>query len=521
MNVEPHQPNAAPLGTDDQQRWLRYVDTYERLVPLDRHRDGVSDDIVVLTGDASGHVWRHLVDPDGVETWRRPADDAAVAALHRERLSPGTRARIEGGEPNGGPGELSTPTRDNAPSPDSLLAKVRAFTGATAAVHAASDAALTEQAGLDCSPALLGYLYAIEVAVEILPAENAATQLAALLAEAEAGTLDPERLVGELAQLEAGLRDELAMTRLVTLLPAQWRRLTDPSPFGAEVEARFPACAYDIEEAASCLAFRRPTAAVFHCMKILERGLLALGRHAGAPEILGPHRDWSDILAALASTCPASLAPVLSQVKRIRRRWRAPGLFPAEKYTEAEAERVFQSVGAFMRELAARCDERGDAAAVPDRTGRGRGSRCGNSSWRAKVSHPRLCRGGHGKSWMPTCVGMTVVVAARGGGQRLTVVAPAAAAPAVILPAALCGVTRHTRPGHAAATLPTPAAAPMLRRNVRLTPRPRRSRPAARQRADRVADRRQRDVHGAARRHRAGHRAAHHGARASTSRRCT
>ena len=370
-HTEPYLPGVADIGTEDQNRWLRYAETYERLVLLDRHRDGGSDDIVVLTGDAGGHVWRHLIDADGVETWCRPADDAAVGALYRERLAPGTLARSEGGVPNGGPGEQSPQEPGTAPSPDSLLAKVRAFTGAMAALYTASDAALAEPPGRNFSPALFASLYALEAALVTLSAENAATQLTVLLADAEAGTLDPDRLARELTHLEAGLHDELALIRLVPLQPAQWRWLTDPSPFGAEVEARFPACAYDIEEAASCLAFRRPAAAVFHCMKILERGLLALGRLAGVADILGPHRAWSDILATLASADRASLAPLLSHVRRIRRRWRAPGLLPAEKYTETEAERVFQSVGAFMRELADRCDERGDAAAM-GRAGKGR-----------------------------------------------------------------------------------------------------------------------------------------------------
>lgn len=364
--AEPYEPGTAAIGTEDQQRWLHYAEAHERLLPLDRHRDGASDDIVALTGDAGGHVWRHLIDPDGVETWRRPADDTAVALLYRERLAPGTLARSDGAMPNGGRAHRSPPDADEAPSADSLLAKVRAFAGAMAALHAASDTALTERAGQGFSPPLLASLYALEATLETLPAPNAATRFGVLLAEVDGGTLDPSRLVRALAHLEAGLRDELAMVRLVTLPPAQWRRLTDLAPFGTAVEARFPACAYDIEEAASCLAFQRPTAAVFHCMKILERGLRALSRHAGMPDIAGPHRAWSDILTALATACPAPLAPVLAQVKRVRRRWRAPTLLPAEKYTEAEADQVFQSTGALMRELAERCDERGEAAAVPE-----------------------------------------------------------------------------------------------------------------------------------------------------------
>ena len=51
-----------------------------------------------------------------------------------------------------------------------------------------------------------------------------------------------------------------------------------PAAFGPEVEARFPAASYDIDEAACCLALRRTTTTVFHCPGVLEPGLCAHGR---------------------------------------------------------------------------------------------------------------------------------------------------------------------------------------------------------------------------------------------------
>jgi hypothetical protein len=364
VQAEPYQPNAVAVGGKDQQRWLRHVETYERLVPLDQHRDGSADDIVVLTGDAGGHVWRHLVDPDGVETWRRPADDAAVATLYRERLAPGDRAGSEADPPGEASGRQLDPDPGTGAPADSLLATVGAFNDATAALRMAC-----ELARADPHPSeMLAMLYAVEAALGRLCAENTAGRCQLLLADAEAGVLEPARLARVLPALETSLHDELALIRLVLLQPAQWRRLTDAAPFGTEVEERFPGCAYDIEEAERCLVFRRPSAAVFHCMKVMERGLLALGRLAGVKDPSGLRRNWTDILASLAAG-PAALAPMLGHVKRVRRRWRAPGLLPAEKYTEAEAEAVFQSVGAFMRDLAERCDERGE---VPLAAGDGR-----------------------------------------------------------------------------------------------------------------------------------------------------
>jgi len=58
--------------------------------------------------------------------------------------------------------------------------------------------------------------------------------------------------------------------------------------------------------------------------------------------VAGGHRDLADALV------------------RVRRVWRAPGLTPAEKYTEEEAGAVLAAVEALMRLLAARFDLSGE-----------------------------------------------------------------------------------------------------------------------------------------------------------------
>lgn len=363
VGVEPYQlATVAPAG-DDQRRWLRYIETHERLVPLDHYRDGQSENLVVLTGDASGHVWRHHVDADGVETTRRLADDTAVASLHREHQAPGTLARLDGGPLDGA--SEPQPAPETIAPPDSPLAIGRAFVAAMAALQASTNAVLAKTAEAGLPPEIFDFLDALRAPLEALSAEYAASQLEALQRQAVGGTLDAGQLVSELVQLEAGLQKELALIRQVPLLPAQSRRLNNPAPFGTAVEERFSACAYDIEEAASCLAFRRPTAAVFHCMKILERGLFAFERCVGISPPPGVQRGWSDIMAGLRTACPPPLAPALVRLQWVQRRWRAPSLIPAAKYTETEAELIFQSVGAFMRELADRCDEHGEASTAP------------------------------------------------------------------------------------------------------------------------------------------------------------
>jgi hypothetical protein len=135
--------------------------------------------------------------------------------------------------------------------------------------------------------------------------------------------------------------------------------------FGPEVEAQFPAAAYDIDEAARCLALRRTTAAVFHCLGVLENGLRA---HARWRDVREPPTQagqrWQSILSDLRSQgCDTE---VFATVDAIRRGWRSAALQVGPKYTEEEAERILRLVEAFMRCLAARCDEDGIPAALPD-----------------------------------------------------------------------------------------------------------------------------------------------------------
>ena len=72
---------------------MNFAESYEGLAVLDAWHDGTTDDVMVLTGDLSGQVWRHHIDLDGVESWRKTDDEAAIGAVHRERLFPGSLAR--------------------------------------------------------------------------------------------------------------------------------------------------------------------------------------------------------------------------------------------------------------------------------------------------------------------------------------------------------------------------------------------------------------------------------------------
>jgi hypothetical protein len=354
VRIEPHEPVLA-LGGPDQQRWMRYIETYEEHVVLDAWHDGASDDLIVLTGDPSGQVWGHHVDTDGVETWRKPDDDAAVGALHREHLFPGTLAAADEVPASGGAAasEPRMPSRGHAPADDSLLGRAEAYMRAMASLREARETADGEN---DIAALHVGELRA---ALVMLEAHGAAQATQDTLTRLNRGAVRFDALADDLTRIEDRLRHELAVIRSISIAPPRARFLHRDEPLGAEVAANFPSAGYDIEEASVCLAFRRPTAAVFHCMKILERGIGAFARCAGLADPLeAGARHWLAILRHLREA-EHGFEDVREALELVRRRWGGAILRPADKYTEEEAELIFQAVGGFIRALAVRCDEQG------------------------------------------------------------------------------------------------------------------------------------------------------------------
>jgi hypothetical protein len=356
VRVEPYSAGRDAAGTD-QQRWMRYVESYEGLAVLDAWHDGATEDVIVLSGDPSGQIWQHHIDPDGVETWRKVSDDAAIGVLHREHLFPGTLAAEQAVAEeidNRAAPSLSGPDVRRRSAVDSLLGLAEAYEHAMAALHDAHDAGDEPDAGTRHLRSLHATLLTLDAHVAAAAAED-------LLTRREKNALTPGELAHELARIEDRLRDELALTRFVAVAPARARLLDrDNAPFGAEVAACFASASYDIEEAALCLALHRPTATVFHCMKIIERGIGAFSRHIGAVDpVTAGERNWQIILRLLRGAAEVGAGDLLQALDAIRPRWRGATLQPADKYTEEEAGIIFQAVGNFMRLLASSCDDSG------------------------------------------------------------------------------------------------------------------------------------------------------------------
>lgn len=309
----------------DQRRWMQYAEGYEGVTVLDLWRDGSSNDLLVLARDANGQVWRHHIDADGVETSREVANDTLIGALHLQRLEPRNQR-------DASPGEMSA-VADAISAPEgSLLAYIQRYDRIMSALRAAREAISNAPNTGELAAAL--------------------DDIGAHVAAASAHDLrDLER--GELLQIENRMRVELSLMGCVILPPRARRMHNDEAPFGPDVAKLFPKAGHDIREAASCLALRRPTAAVFHCMRIVQLGIAELMPLLGRENPLATaDRDWNSVLSFVREAASGRFSDVVNALDGVRSRWGWPSLETAEKYTEEEAELIFGAVARFMRDLA-------------------------------------------------------------------------------------------------------------------------------------------------------------------------
>jgi len=178
----------------------------------------------------------------------------------------------------------------------------------------------------------------------------------------------------------ARLRDELSSVTLLEL-DAKDRGFFEPDAplFGPDFATKFPSNgAFELEEAAKCIALGRSTASVFHLMRLMEIAVRAVARCLGIPDPLQPaDRSWGAVLNKVRDAITAKWPTVAARssgdgeifdslyasLDAVKNPWRNATMHPANKYTAEEAENVFAAVKGFMMKLASRCDENGDPKA--------------------------------------------------------------------------------------------------------------------------------------------------------------
>ncbi len=171
------------------------------------------------------------------------------------------------------------------------------------------------------------------------------------------------------------LRRELKSTKVFVLDSAKARYYESEQPlFGNEVALKFPSLSYEIAEAGNCLAFARGTAAVFHAIRSLEGGIMAMSLCLGIPDpTKGAERNWGAILKKIKTEMetrwPGSVEKFSGEGKTfeglygtlagLQNPYRNATMHFDQIYNVEDAMHVFEMVGGVLRKIASRMDENG------------------------------------------------------------------------------------------------------------------------------------------------------------------
>jgi len=135
-----------------------------------------------------------------------------------------------------------------------------------------------------------------------------------------------------------------------------------------EVLTKFPSIATESEEARKCYSLGRPTASVFHSMRILEVGLISLAKEL---TVQWEHTNWEQLIRQIEDKTrkigPTSgqlwredlkfYSEAALQFRHFKDAWRNHVMHIRDSYNEDSALLILQSVNAFMTHLSSRLSE--------------------------------------------------------------------------------------------------------------------------------------------------------------------
>lgn len=169
----------------------------------------------------------------------------------------------------------------------------------------------------------------------------------------------------KLEGLQSLIYSEMEDSLFLSVRPSVANYYNSPSRFdieGVSVSETFPAVIRDIESAGNCLVSELGTAAVFHCMRIMEAGLKELAKPLGIPYapswesyLKQIHkqldRDWKDKPPEWKKD-EVFFKEAAAHLSAVRVAWRNPTMHIVRSYDSREAEEIFISVRSFMQHLA-------------------------------------------------------------------------------------------------------------------------------------------------------------------------
>ncbi|KRC79087.1 hypothetical protein [Sphingomonas sp. Root241] len=185
----------------------------------------------------------------------------------------------------------------------------------------------------------------------------------------------------QIEDIERRFADHLGFIRLFVVRPEQLSLLgTAVELLGEPTASRFTSLWFDCEEAAKCVLVLRPTAAVFHAMRMLEIGIRAFATRLGIPDPVKPaERNWGVFLRSIKlkidTDFPASkrlpggegafLEALYATLDAVKNPWRNEVMHVEGVYTDAEAGFIVLCTLKFIQKMATSFDEHGDLVEPP------------------------------------------------------------------------------------------------------------------------------------------------------------
>jgi len=227
-----------------------------------------------------------------------------------------------------------------------------------------------------CRQKAVAHLQGIEPQFRTIGLEIAAETVSELIADLQKDTdRSVEWLIDRVDAIEKIAEKELKNKAFFYIPPERmkfWPKAKEPFGFGTQVGVSFPSSTFDVNNAATCLATAHATAAVFHLMRVLEIGLRVLGNQFG---IALEHTNWQPALDQIEKKIREMAhdgkwrslpdykeqqefyAQTASHFAILKDAWRNYTMHVRGKYTQEEAELIFENTKAFMEKLAERLKE--------------------------------------------------------------------------------------------------------------------------------------------------------------------
>lgn len=179
----------------------------------------------------------------------------------------------------------------------------------------------------------------------------------------------------QLREIESRFADHLSLVKLFVARSEQLPLLGSATELlGSDTADRFTSIWFDCEEAAKCIVVLRPTAAVFHCMRMLEIGIKAFAAKLGIDDPVKPaQRNWGaflrEIKTKIDATYPADkrmpgsegafMESLYATLDAVKNPWRNETMHVEGVYTDSEARFILVNTVNFIQKMASGFDENG------------------------------------------------------------------------------------------------------------------------------------------------------------------